>query len=291
MTCVEARGLRKTFGAHVALDGIDLAIGEGRIVGIIGPNGAGKTTALNAILGLIPFEGDLRVLGHDPWTEREVLMREVAFIADVAILPRWIRVSQLLDFVAGVHPKFSRARAEEFLARTSIPMSSRVRQLSKGMVAQLHLAIVMSIDASLLVFDEPTLGLDPMTRERFYAMLLEDYFDRPRTIILSTHQIEEIENVLTDVIFIDRGRIALRSSIEEIEQRYVEVMVAPGKLDEAQSLNPLRSREVFGRSVLLFDGVSRDRLEQLGDTRTPALTELFSTVMHRNGHDSSSGGD
>ena len=283
MACVEARGLRKSFGSNAALDGIDLDVGDGRIVGLIGPNGAGKTTALNSMLGLIPYEGQLRVLGRDPWTERDLLMRDVAFISDVAVLPRWIRVRQLLDLVAGVHPHFDRPRAEEFLARTTIPMTSRVRQLSKGMITQLHLAVVMAIDAKLLVLDEPTLGLDVATRKRFYDTLLEDFFDHRRTIVVSTHQIEEIENVLTDVIFIDRGRIVLRSSIEDIEQRYVEVMVRPERLEDARTLGPIRSRELFGRSVLLFEDVDRERLEPFGDTRTPGLTELFSTVIDRPG--------
>ncbi len=225
MACIEARGLRKAFGTTVALDGIDLRVEEGRILGLIGPNGAGKTTALNAILGLTPYQGELKVLGRDPWTERDQLMRDVCFIADVAVLPRWMRVSQALDYVAGVHPRFDRAKAEGFLAKTAIKRASKVRELSKGMVTQLHLALVMAIDAKLLVLDEPTLGLDILYRKQFYDSLLNDYFDRSRTIVVTTHQVEEIQHVLTDLMFINRGRIVLDCSMEEFESRYLEVMV------------------------------------------------------------------
>src|SRR5581483_3344934 len=223
MATIEARGLRKTFGSTVALDGIDLNVEQGRILGIIGPNGAGKTTALNAILGLTPYEGQLSVLGHSPWSDRDRLMRDVCFIADVAVLPRWIQVSQLLVYVAGVHPRFERAKAESFLSKTSIRPNSRVRELSKGMVAQLHLAIVMAIDARLLVLDEPTLGLDILYRKKFYDSLLNDYFDRQRTIVVTTHQVEEIQDVLTDFMFIDRGKVVLECNMEDFESRYSEV--------------------------------------------------------------------
>src|SRR5258706_2020114 len=209
MTCIEARGLRKVYGTTVALDGVDLRVEEGRILGVIGPNGAGKSTALNAILGLTPFEGQLRVLGRDPWTERERLMRDVSFIADVAVLPRWIRVWQLLDYVGGVHPRFDRAKADRFLAKTNIKRTSKVRELSKGMETQLHLAVVMAVDARLLVLDEPTLGLDILVRKQFYDSLLNDYFDGSRTIVVTTHQVEEIQDVLTDLMFIREGRIIL----------------------------------------------------------------------------------
>src|SRR5438105_2151901 len=222
MTCIEARGLRKAFGKTIALDGVNLRVEEGRILGLIGPNGAGKTTALNAILGLTPYEGELRVLGRDPWAERERLMRDVCFIADVAVLPRWMRVSQALDYVAGVHPRFDRAKAEGFLAKTTIGRASKVRELSKGMVTQLHLAVVMAIDARLLVLDEPTLGLDILYRKQFYDSLLNDYFDRNRTIMVATHQVDEIQHVLTDVLFIDGGRIIFNHSMEEVESRYRE---------------------------------------------------------------------
>src|SRR3954462_915227 len=265
MATIEARGLRKTFGTTVALAGIDLHVEEGRILGMIGPNGAGKTTALNAILGLTSYDGELKVLGRDPWTNRDELMRDVSFIADVAVLPRWIRVSQLLDYVAGVHPRFDRTKAESFLARTTIKRTSKVRELSKGMVAQLHLAMVMAIDARLLVLDEPTLGLDILYRKRFYDSLLNDYFDHTRTIIVTTHQVDEIQDVLTDLIFIDRGRIVLECSMEEFDVRFAEVMVTPEQLANARALNPISERPVFGRSVLLFDHANREQLATLGE--------------------------
>jgi len=279
MSVIEARGLRKSFGATHALDGIDLRVEDGRILGLIGPNGAGKTTALNAILGLTSFQGDLRVLGRNPWTERDLLMRDVSFIADVAVLPRWIRVSNALDYVGGVHPRFDRSKAERFLTRTSIRSTSKVRELSKGMVAQLHLAMVMAIDARLLVLDEPTLGLDILYRKQFYDSLLNDYFDRNRTIIVTTHQVEEIQDVLTDVVFIDRGRIVLVSSMEEIESRFTESLVSPSNLEAARSLKPIYERQSLGRSVLLFDRVDRSRLAALGDVRTPSIADLFVAVV------------
>ena len=279
MACIEARGLRKAFGTTIALDGINLRIEEGRILGLIGPNGAGKTTALNAILGLTSHQGELRVMGRDPWTEREQLMRDVCFIADVAVLPRWIRVSQALDYVAGVHPRFDRAKAEGFLAKTTIRRTSKVRELSKGMVTQLHLALVMAIDARLLVLDEPTLGLDILYRKQFYDSLLNDYFDCNRTIVVATHQIDEIQHVLTDVMFIDRGRIVFARSMEEVEARYREVMVNPDKLVAARALKPIQERQGFGRSILLFDGVDRQQLAALGEVRTPSIADLFVAVM------------
>ncbi|HEU0207697.1 MAG TPA: ABC transporter ATP-binding protein [Candidatus Udaeobacter sp.] len=279
MATIEARGLRKLYGTTVALDGIDLHVEEGRIVGIIGPNGAGKTTALNAILGLTSYEGELKVLGCDPWKSRDELMREVCFIADVAVLPRWIRVSQLLDYVAGVHPRFNRAKTEGFLARTAIKRTKRVRELSKGMVAQLHLALVMAIDAKLLILDEPTLGLDILYRKQFYDSLLNDYFDRTRTIVVTTHQVEEVQDVLTDLMFIDRGGIVLQCSMEEFDSRYAEVLVNPDQLADAHSLNPMHERSAFGRSVLLFDGIDRGRLAALGDVRRPSIADLFVAVM------------
>jgi ABC-2 type transport system ATP-binding protein len=280
MACIEARGLRKTYGTTVALDGIDLRVEEGRILGMIGPNGAGKTTALNAILGLTSYEGELKVLGQDPWTNRDELMRHVSFIADVAVLPRWIRVFQLLDYMAGVHPRFDGVKAEGFLAKTTIKRTSRVRELSKGMIAQLHLAIVMAIDARLLVLDEPTLGLDILYRKQFYDSLLNDYFDRSRTIVVTTHQVEEVQDVLTDLMFIDRGRIVLECSMEEFDSRYTEVMVNPEQLAAARTLNPLHERPVFGRSVLLFDGVDRERLAALGELRRPSIADLFVAMMN-----------
>ena len=283
MTCIEARGLRKSFGTTVALDGVDLRVEEGRILGLIGPNGAGKTTALNAILGLTSYQGQLNVLDRNPWTERDQLMREVSFIADVAVLPRWMRVSQALDYVAGVHPRFDRAKAEGFLARTSIKHTSKVRELSKGMVAQLHLALVMAIDARLLVLDEPTLGLDILFRKQFYDSLLNDYFDRTRTIVVTTHQVEEIQHILTDLMFIDRGRIVFRCSMEDFEARYVEVTVNPEKVTAARALKPIHERQMLGRGILLFDLGSdpglRQQLAALGDVRTPSIADLFVAIM------------
>ena len=279
MACIEARNLRKTFGGTVALDGIDLRVEEGRILGLVGPNGAGKTTALNAILGLTRYEGELRVLGHEPWTQRDRLVRDVCFIADVAVLPRWLRVSQALDYVAGVHPRFDREKAEAFLARTDIDRRRRVRELSKGAVAQLHLALVMAIDARLLVLDEPTLGLDILYRKQFYDSLLNDYFDRSRTIVVTTHQVEEIQDVLTDLMFIDRGRIVLQCSMEEFESRYTELLPRPDQLAAARALGPVHERQVFGRPILLYDGVDRRGLAALGDVRTPGIADVFVGVM------------
>lgn len=283
MACIEAHNLRKTFGATVALDGINLRVEEGRILGVIGPNGAGKTTALNAILGLTPYEGEMTVLGLNPWSSRDQLMRDVCFISDVAILPRWAKVSQLLEYVAGIHPRFDRTKAEGFLAKTTVKPASRVRELSKGMVTQLHLAIVMAIDARLLVLDEPTLGLDILFRKQFYDSLLNDYFDRSRTIIVTTHQVEEIEHVLTDVVFIDRGRIVFNRSMEEVESLYKEVLVSPDKLKAGRELHPIHERESVGRSILLFEGGDAQQLSALGDVRTPGLADLFVAIISRQG--------
>src|ERR1700756_3261110 len=265
MACIEARGLRKAFGTTVALDSIDLRVEEGRILGLIGPNGAGKTTALNAILGLTPYQGELRVLGRDPWAEREHLMRDVCFMADVAVLPRWMRVWQALDYVAGVDPRFDRAKAEGFIAKTSIRHGSKIRELSKGMITQLHLALIMAIDAKLLVLDEPTLGLDILYRKQFYDSLLNDYYDHNRTIVVTTHQVDEIQHVLTDLIFLNRGRIVLSCTMEEFETRYAEVTVRPEQLAAARALKPIQERAVMGRSVLMFDGVERQRLAPFGE--------------------------
>jgi ABC-2 type transport system ATP-binding protein len=279
MTVIEARGLRKAFGTTIALDSVNLRVDEGRILGLIGPNGAGKSTALNAILGLTQYQGELRVLGRDPWLERDQLMRDICFISDVAVLPRWMRVSQALDYVAGVHPRFDRAKAEGFLSKTDIKRTSRVRELSKGMVAQLHLALVMAIDARLLVLDEPTLGLDLLYRKQFYDSLLNDYFDRTRTILVTTHQVEDVQYVLTDLMFINRGRIVLDCSMEDFESRYAEVTVRPEQVAAARALKPIRERQVLGRSILLFDHVERQQLAALGDVRTPSIADLFVAVM------------
>jgi ABC-2 type transport system ATP-binding protein len=279
MNVIEARGLRKSFGETIALDGVDVSIEAGRILGLIGPNGAGKSTALHAMLGLIPYEGELKVLGRDPWNERDRLMRDVCFIADVAVLPRWLRVSQAIDYVAGVHPRFDRAKADAFLAKTSIKRTSKVGELSKGMVTQLHLALVMAIDAKLLVLDEPTLGLDLLYRKQFYDSLLNEYFDGSRTIVVTTHQVEEVQHVLTDLMFIQRGRIVLDCTMEAFEARYQEVMVHPEQVVAARALKPIHERQVFGRSVLMFDGVNHQQLEELGEVRTPSIADLFVALM------------
>ena len=275
MACIEARGLRKAYKTTVALDGIDLKVEEGRILGLIGPNGAGKSTALNAILGLSPYEGELKVLGRDPWTERDKLMTDVCFIADVAVLPRWMKVSQAIDYVEGVHPRFDRAKAEAFLAKTSIKRASRVRELSKGMLTQLHLALVMAIDAKLLVLDEPTLGLDLLYRKSFYDSLLNDYFDHTRTIVVTTHQVEEIQHILTDLMFIDRGRIVLETSMEDLDARNSEDRVGAEQQPAARGLGPIRERQVLGRTDLLFEAVDRARLTRVGVVRSPCIADLF----------------
>lgn len=279
MACIRARGLRKTYGTTIALDGVNLQVNEGRILGLIGLNGAGKTTALNAILGLTPYEGELNVLGRDPWRERDQLMREVCFIADVAVLPRWLGVMQALEYLAGVHPRFDRAKAEHFLAKTTIRRASKVKELSKGMVVQLHLALIMAIDAKLLVLDEPTLGLDILYRKQFYDSLLNDYFDRSRTIIVTTHQVEEIQNVLTDVMFIHRGRIVLNASMEEFDGRYLEVMVHPEHVAAARALRPMHVRQVFGRNIMLFDRVDRHELAATGEVRTASIADVFVALV------------
>jgi len=279
MPTVQAQGLRKSFGKNVALDGVNFTIEEGRIVGLIGPNGAGKTTALKAILGLTPYEGELKVLGRNPYLERHRLMQDVCFIADVAVLPPWLRVANALDYVAGVHPRFDRAKAEAFLAKTSIKRTSKVRELSKGMITQLHLALVMAIDARLLVLDEPTLGLDIIYRKQFYDSLLNDYFDKSRTIIVTTHQVEEIQHVLTDLMFINQGRIVLDTSMEALESRYLEVMVRPEHTAAARALKPIHERQVFGRSVMLFDHADRNQLAPLGEIHTPGIADLFVAMV------------
>jgi len=276
---VSAHGLTKRYGRTLAVDHIDLEIPPGRIVGLVGPNGAGKTSALKAILGLATYDGELSVLGKDPSRQRAALMEDVCFIADVAVLPRWIRVSQLIDVTEGIHPRFSRARCLEYLAETKVTLDHKVKQLSKGMVAQLHLALVMAIDARLLVLDEPTLGLDILYRKQFYTSLLNDYFDEERTIIITTHQVEEIEHILTDLIFIRDGRIALQATMEEVEQRYSELLVRPDVADAARALGPLYERELFGRHIFLYDNVSRDRLAGLGELHTPSVADLFVATM------------
>jgi len=276
---IEARGLTKRYGSTPVVRGVDLNVEAGRIVGLIGPNGAGKTTVIKSILGLTSFDGELRVLGHDPRTQRDALMEEVCFIADVAVLPKWLKVSQAVDFVAGVHPRFDRKRAEDFLAKTDIKRESRVRQLSKGMVTQLHLALILAIDAKLLVLDEPTLGLDLLFRRSFYDNLLNDYFNKERTILVTTHQVEEIENILTDVLFIEHGKIVLDSPMESLAERFAQLTPTPGNVDRARALKPFWEREIFGRVAMLFDGRNQDELAALGEVRAPSVADLFVAMM------------
>jgi len=276
---VHARNVSRTYGSQKALDDVGFDIEAGRIVGLIGPNGAGKTTALKAILGLTDFDGELSVLGFDPRTQRTQLMEQVCFIADVAVLPRWLRVREAVEFVAGVHPRFSREKCQAFLARTKLTPGMRVREMSKGMIVQLHLALVMAIDAKLLVLDEPTLGLDILYRKSFYESLLSDYFDENKTIIVTTHQVEEVEHILTDLVLIRDGRIALAATMDEIGERYAEVMVNPDKADTARALKPLNERQIFGKSIFLFDGVDRVRLAELGELHKPSIADLFVATM------------
>ncbi len=272
---VSARNVSKFYGDVKAVDDVSFEIDKGKIVGLIGPNGAGKTTLLKAVLGLTDCQGNLSVLGMDPFRQRKELMQNICFIADVAVLPRWIRVTQLLEFIATVHPRFSRSRAEELLAKTKIKANSRVRQLSKGMVTQLHLSIITAIDAKLLVLDEPTLGLDIIFRKEFYGNLLNDYVDGERTIVITTHQVEEIENLLTDLMFINDGKIVLNASMEDLPEQYVELLASGENAEVARRLNPIYEREVFGRKALMFEGISRDRLQGMGEIRTPGIADLF----------------
>jgi len=276
---ITARGLRKQYGKRSAIDNLNFSIEAGRIVGLIGPNGSGKTTTLKAILGLTSFEGELSVLGMDPRQQRDALMNDICFIADVAILPKWLKVKQALDFVAGVHPRFDRSKAEKYLVQTKLDPEMKVKAMSKGMVVQLHLALVMAIDARLLVLDEPTLGLDILYRKQFYQHLLEDYFDENKTILITTHQIEEVEHILSDLMFIRDGKIELSATMDEVSERYTEVMVEAASLAAAQALQPLHQRAVFGKTIMLFDGVPREQLANLGELRTPALADLFVATM------------
>ena len=276
---ITASSLSKRYGKHIALDGTSFTVDAGRIVGLIGPNGSGKTTTLKAILGLTPFEGQLSVLGMDPRTQREALMNDVCFIADVAILPKWLKVRDAIDFVEGVHPRFDRSKAEKYIANTKLKPDMKVKAMSKGMVVQLHLALVMAIDAKLLVLDEPTLGLDILYRKQFYQNLLEDYFDENKTILITTHQIEEVEHILTDLMFIENGKISLAASMDEVGERFTEVMVEPEFLAAANALQPMSQRTVFGKAVMLFDGVARQQLSNFGELRTPSVADLFVATM------------
>ena len=276
---ISAKGLTKRYGRTLAVNNIDLEIPPGCIVGLIGPNGAGKTSALKAILGLATYEGELSVLGKNPSTQRASLMKDVCFIADVAVLPRWIRVHELIDVTESLHPGFSRERCMQYLQMTKVTTDQKVKQLSKGMVAQLHLALVMAIDAKLLVLDEPTLGLDIIYRKEFYTNLLNDYFDEDRTIVITTHQVEEVEHILSDLVFIQEGRIALESTMEEVQERYVELMVKPEKVQDARHLHPIYERELFGRYILLYDNADREQLQGLGEIHTPSVADLFVAMM------------
>jgi ABC-2 type transport system ATP-binding protein len=276
---ISAKRLTKRYGKQLAVDNVSFDIPAGRIIGLIGPNGSGKTTTLKAMLGLVQFEGDLTVLGLDPRTQRDELMQNVCFIADVAILPRWLRVCDAVDFVAGVHPKFDRAKAERYLTHTKLTPSMKVKQMSKGMIVQLHLALVMAIDAKVLVLDEPTLGLDILFRKQFYQNLLEDYFDEQKTIIVTTHQVEEIEHILSDLMFIREGRIVLSATMDEVGERFIEVMIPADKIEAAKALKPIDERQVFGKSIMLFDGVPRTQLATLGETRNVGIADLFVATM------------
>jgi ABC-2 type transport system ATP-binding protein len=276
---ISARNLRKTYKGKPAVDGVSFDIPAGRMVGLIGPNGSGKTTTLKAALGLVPFEGELKVLGKNPRTERDALMQDVCFIADVAVLPRWMKVKDAVDFVAGVHPRFDRKKAEAYLAHTKLTPGMKVKEMSKGMIVQLHLALVMAIDAKLLVLDEPTLGLDILYRKQFYQNLLEDYFDEQKTIVVTTHQVEEIEHILTDLMFIREGKIVLSATMDEVGERFTEVMVPADKAEAARGLKPIDERQVFGKAVMLFDGIPRGELAGYGETRNPGIADLFVATM------------
>lgn len=287
---VKARGLSKLYGTTRAVDSINFDVNAGRIVGLVGPNGSGKTTTLKAVLGLTRFDGDLEVLGLNPVTQRHQLMQDVCFVADVAVLPRWIKVRNALDFVEGVHPKFSRDKAQHFLSQTKIHMDSKVKQLSKGMVAQLHLAMIMAIDAKLLILDEPTLGLDILFRKSFYNNLLNDYFDEERTIIVTTHQVEEIEHILTDLLFIQDGKIVLDASMDDVQERFTELMVGPDQAEQARAFKPLHERKLFGKHVMLFDGISRGELAGLGELHNPSVADLFVATMQEDHQTANAGG-
>ena len=267
--------ISKRFGGLQALDAVAMRIERGQIYGLIGPNGAGKTSALRAILGLTDYEGQLTVLGREPFRDRTALMGETCFIADVAVLPGWLRVDQAIDFVAGVHPKFRRDRALALLAKTGIAGKRKMRELSKGMKTQVHLALAMAIDAKLLVLDEPTLGLDILARRAFYDALVTDYMDETRTILITTHQVEEVENLLTDIIFIDKGRIVLDSSLENVAVRFVAVTVSPDKVAAARAEKPFYERHILGKSVLYFENADSDRLAAFGELHTPSVSDLF----------------
>jgi ABC-2 type transport system ATP-binding protein len=272
---VAARNVSKHYGDVRAVDDVSFEIKKGRIMGLFGPNGAGKTTLLKALLGLTDCQGELSVLGLDPFRKRKELMQNICFIADVAVLPGWIKVTQLLDFTEATHPNFSRTRAEEFLSHTKVRRDARVRELSKGMIVQLHLSIIMAIDARLLVLDEPTLGLDPIFRKEFYSNLLNDYFDGERTILITTHQVEEIENILTDIMFINDGRLLLDTTMESLPEQFAELITSGENAERARRLSPVYERDVFGKKVMTIEGVGRETLEALCEVHTPSVVDLF----------------
>jgi ABC-2 type transport system ATP-binding protein len=276
---ISATNVTKTFGNLRAVDNVSFELEKGRITGLIGPNGAGKTTLLKAVLGLTDCQGSLSVLGLNPFKQRKELMQNISFIADVAVLPRWIRVSQLLDFIESIHPRFSRQKAQDLLAKTRISPTARVRELSKGMVTQLHLSIITAIDAKLLVLDEPTIGLDIIFRKEFYSNILNDYFDQQRTILITTHQVEEIENLLTDVMFINDGRLVLNASMETLPERFTELSTNGENAERARKMGPIHERDMFGKKIMIFEGVTRDQLKGLGETKTPAIADLFVAMV------------
>jgi len=276
---ISISNLNKSYGEKRVVSDVDFSVHEGQILGLVGPNGAGKTTCLQAILGLASYEGDIDVLGYNPKTEREKMLTEVAYIADVAVLPKWIKVNQALTYMAGIHPNFDRSKAEVFLAKTNIPLTSKVKTLSKGMVTQLHLALILAIDAKVLILDEPTLGLDILTRRQFYTHLLEDFYTENKCIIVTTHQIEEIEHILTDVAFIQDGKLVLTESTENIRERFKLVAVTEDKAEDAKSLNPLFANSLMGLTTMLFDNEPNEALQKFGKISTPSLADIFVGVM------------
>ena len=282
---VEAKSLTKNYGSFTALDGVDLTIPRGAISGLIGPNGAGKTTTLKALVGLCDVDGELSVAGRDPRIARHKLMEDVCFIADVGILPKWLKVSHLIDYVEAVHPRFDRKKAEKFLSTTDIPANKRIKDLSKGMVTQLHLALVMAIEVQLLVLDEPTLGLDIIYRKEFYDRLLNDFYDGNRTIIISTHQIEEIETLLSHLVFINKGKTVLDSSMSDLSDIYTEVLVDADMVEQAEALQPLYVKEFLGKKSYTFESASREQLKNLGELHTPSVADLFVAKLKEEKHE------
>ena len=278
---VKARGIKKKYSDNNALNGLDLDLHQGQILGLIGPNGAGKSTFLHAVLGLLKSEGSLEVMGLEPFKNRHQLLKKVCSITDVAVLPKWMTVEQMLEYVEGVHPEFNPEKARSILSKTNIKNTSKIRTLSRGMIVQLHLAIIMAIDAELLVLDEPTLGLDLVYRKEFYSRLIEDYFDGNKTILISTHQVEEIEGVLTDVVFLDKGQAVMNESIDSLNQRFLELRPNADNNEKAKSLNPINIRTELGRAVFLYENIDIEKLSSLGEVRPPFIADLFVAIMNR----------